>query len=213
MEDPVNDEKTAELEDRRRRIRRVKKWLRPLPRRTNVHRYPVLKWFAGTARRHSYLWSFRTRQMRSAIFVGLIIALMPLVGLQMFLVFFLALGFRANLPVIVALQWISNPLTMGPIYYADYKIGMAIMELFGVSPEPNPLLQSNYDWTHFELVDIVDLLDTFPPMMLGGCTFGIFAGFLAASSYKWLAKWSKGPYVLMEKDGKAEKETLREEGG
>ncbi len=212
MDDAVNDEKADELEDRRRRIRRVKKWMRPMPRRSNVHRYPVLKWFAGTARRHSYLWSFRTKEMRAAIFVGLIVALMPLVGLQMLIVFFLALWFRANLPVIVALQWISNPLTMGPIYYADYKIGMAIMELLGVAPEPNPIMQSDFDWAHFKLKDIVDLLDTFPSMLLGGCTLGIFVGFLTASSYKWLAKWSKGPYALMDKDEKTEKQTGRDEG-
>ena len=212
MDDAVTDEKAAELEDRRRRIRRVKKWMRPMPRRSNVHRYPVLKWFAGTARRHSYLWSFRTKEMRVAIFVGLIVSLLPLVGLQMLIVFFLALWFRANLPVIVALQWISNPLTMGPIYYADYKIGMAIMELLGIAPEPNPIMQSDFDWAHFKFGDIVDLLDTFPPMLLGGCTLGIFVGFLTASSYKWLAKWSKGPYALMDKDEKTEKQTGRDEG-
>lgn len=212
MDDAVKDEKATELEDRRRRVRRVKKLLRPMPRRSNVHRYPVLKWFTGTARKHSYLWSFRTKEMRAAIFVGLIIALMPLVGLQMFIVFFLALWFRANLPIIVALQWISNPLTMGPIYYADYKIGMAIMELLGIAPEPNPIMQSDFDWAHFKFGDIMDLLDTFPPMMLGGCTFGIFAGFLIASSYKWLAKWSKGPYPLTAKESKTEKQTGRDEG-
>ena len=121
--------KPIEIEDRHRRIRRVKKWMRRLPRRSNVHRYPVLKWFSGTARRHSYLWSFRTKEMRSAIFFGMIIALMPLVGIQMLIVFFMAVWLRSNLPLIVAIQWISNPLTMGPIYYADYRIGMAMMEL------------------------------------------------------------------------------------
>ena len=192
--------KPIEIEDRHRRIRRVKKWMRRLPRRSNVHRYPVLKWFSGTARRHSYLWSFRTREMRSAIFFGMIIALMPLVGIQMLIVFFMAVWLRSNLPLIVAIQWISNPLTMGPIYYADYKIGMAMMELFGIAPEPNPILQPDYDWSHFQWANLADLLDTFPPMMLGGLAFGIFLGFFGASSYKWLAKWSKGPYALTRND-------------
>ena len=174
MDDAVKDEKAIELEDRRRRVRRVKKLMRSMPRRSNVHRYPVLKWFARTARKHSYLWSFRTKQMRAASFVGLIVALMPLVGLQMFIVFFLALWFRANLPIIVALQWISNPLTMGPIYYADYKIGMAIMELLGIAPAPNPIMQSDFDWAQFQFGDIVALLDTFPPLIAGGCPFGTF---------------------------------------
>ncbi len=191
----MTEEESIRLEDRRRRIRRLKKWMRPLPRRSNIHRYPVLKWFSGMARRRSFLWSFRSREMVTALFLGLIVAFMPLVGIQMLIVFFIAFWFRANLPVIVALQWVSNPFTMGPIYYADYQIGMAMMELFGIAPEPNPLLQSNYDWAHFELRDIGALLDTFPPMMLGGLALGSFLGLVVAVAYKWLAKWSKEPYA------------------
>ena len=108
MDEAVKEDETIRLEDRRRRIRRLKKWMRPLPRRSNVHRYPVLKWFSGMARRRSFLWSFRSREMVTALFLGLIVAFMPLVGIQMLIVFFLALWFRANLPVIVALQWVSN---------------------------------------------------------------------------------------------------------
>jgi uncharacterized protein len=200
VDEALKEDETIRLEDRRRRIRRLKKWMRPLPRRSNVHRYPVLKWFSGMARRRSFLWSFRSREMVTALFLGLIVAFMPLVGIQMLIVFFIAFWFRANLPVIVALQWVSNPFTMGPIYYADYQIGMAMMELFGIAPEPNPLLQSDYDWAHFELRDIGALLDTFPPMMLGGLALGSFLGLVVAVAYKWLAKWSKGPYASSNKN-------------
>jgi len=200
VDEAVTEDETIKLEDRRRRIRRLKKWMRPLPRRSNIHRYPVLKWFSGTARRRVFLWSFRSREMVTALFLGLIVAFMPLVGIQMLIVFFLALWFRANLPVIVALQWVSNPFTMGPIYFADYQIGLAMMELFSIAPEPNPLLQPDYDWAHFELRDLGALLDTFPPMMLGGLALGSFIGLVVAVAYKWLAKWSKGPYASLGAD-------------
>ena len=200
MDETVTEDETMKLEDRRRRIRRLKKWMRPLPRRSNIHRYPVLKWFSGMARRRVFLWSFRSREMVTALFLGLIVAFMPLVGIQMLIVFFLALWFRANLPVIVALQWVSNPFTMGPIYFADYQIGLAMMELFSIAPEPNPLLQPDYDWAHFELRDLGALLDTFPPMMLGGLALGSFIGLVVAVAYKWLAKWSKGPYASLGAD-------------
>ena len=39
--------------------------------------------------------------------------MLPIVGLQMLVVFFLAMIVRANLPIIIALQWISNPFSMG----------------------------------------------------------------------------------------------------
>ena len=200
MDEAVTEDETIKLEDRRRRIRRLKKWMRPLPRRSNIHRYPVLKWFSGTARRRVFLWSFRSREMVTALFLGLIVAFMPLVGIQTLIVFFLALWFRANLPVIVALQWVSNPFTMGPIYFADYQIGLAMMELFSIAPEPNPLLQPDYDWAHFELRDLGALLDTFPPMMLGGLALGSFIGLVVSVAYKWLAKWSKGPYASLGAD-------------
>ena len=200
MDETVTEDETMKLEDRRRRIRRLKKWMRPLPRRSNIHRYPVLKWFSGMARRRAFLWSFRSREMVTALFLGLIVAFMPLVGIQMLIVFFLALWFRANLPVIVALQWVSNPFTMGPIYFADYQIGLAMMELFSIAPEPNPLLQPDYDWAHFELRDLGALLDTFPPMMLGGLALGSFIGLVVSVAYKWLAKWSKGPYASLGAD-------------
>ena len=200
MDEAVTEDETIKLEDRRRRIRRLKKWMRPLPRRSNVHRYPVLKWFSGMARHRAFLWSFRSREMVTALFLGLIVAFMPLVGIQMLIVFFIALWFRANLPVIVAVQWVSNPFTMGPIYYADYQIGLAMMELFSIAPEPNPLLQPDYDWAHFELRDLGALLDTFPPMMLGGLALGSFIGLVVSVAYKWLAKWSKGPYASLGAD-------------
>ena len=200
MDEAVTENETIKLEDRRRRIRRLKKWMRPLPRRSNIHRYPVLKWFSGMARRRVFLWSFRSREMVTALFLGLIVAFMPLVGIQMLIVFFIALWFRANLPVIVAVQWVSNPFTMGPIYFADYQIGLAMMELFSIAPEPNPLLQPDYDWAHFELRDLGALLDTFPPMMLGGLALGSFIGLVVSVAYKWLAKWSKGPYASLGAD-------------
>ena len=71
------------------RIRRVKKLLRPMPRRTNLHKYPVIKWFANYARKCSYIWSFKRANVISAIYLGWIIALIPMYGLQMLTAFIL----------------------------------------------------------------------------------------------------------------------------
>lgn len=185
------------VKERRRRIRLVKKWLKPLPRRSTVHRYPILKWFGASAKKRSYLWSFRSREMVIAIYLGMIVALMPLVGVQMLLVSLLAIFLvRANLPVLVGLQWISNPLTMGPIYYADYQIGMALMQMVGLEPEVNPILRADYDWAHFKWSDLTGLMDTFPPMLLGGLVLGSFAGVLVVAIYKYLAKRAKAGYAF-----------------
>ena len=86
----------AEKVARFKRIRRLKKWMRPLPRRSNVHRYPVLKWFSKIAYDRSYLWSFKGNAIVSALFWGMWIAFLPVVGLQMLIVFFVALAFVSS---------------------------------------------------------------------------------------------------------------------
>ena len=180
-------------EARFRRIRRLKKWMRPLPRRSNIHRYPVLKWFAKTAYDRSYLWSFKGNAMVQALFWGIWIAMLPIVGIQMIVVFLLALIVRANLPLIVALQWISNPFTMAPIYFADYEIGLLILKLFGVEYGRNKLLTAEFDWSSIEFADLWELVDTLPPMMVGGSVVGISLGVLAVFLYKAIAKLYKSP--------------------
>lgn len=184
-----------EKELRFRRIRRLKRWMRPLPRRSNIHNYPVLKWFAATAYKRAYLWSFKGSSIKPALFWGMIVSLSPLVGIQMLVVFFLALIVRANLPLIVALQWISNPITMGPIYFTDYKIGCVVLELIGFSIKENKLLSRNYDWGNFRWEDLFVLLDTFPPMFVGGGVIGVFFGVLSVFCYNLMAKLYKSPQV------------------
>tara|TARA_B100001248_G_C27391912_1_gene462915 strand:- start:1203 stop:1790 length:588 start_codon:yes stop_codon:yes gene_type:complete len=171
-----------------KRIRRLKKWMRPLPRRSNIHKYPILKWFSETAYKRSYLWSFRGRNIVPALFWGVWIAMLPVVGLQMLVVFFLAMVVRANLPIIIALQWISNPFSMGPIYFADYQIGMIFFRLVGIKYEKNKLLSAEFNWSDFSFSDLNNLLDTFPPMFVGGSIIGISLGVIAVFLYKAMVK-------------------------
>lgn len=176
-----------------KRIRRLKKWMRPLPRRSNIHRYPVLKWFSKIAYDRSYLWSFKGNAIISALFWGIWIAFLPVVGIQMLTVFFVALGVRANLPLIIALQWISNPFTVAPIYVADYEIGLTLLRLFAIDYPRNEILTVEYDWGEFDISRLGSLLDTFPPMLLGGSVVGISLGVLSVFLYKGLAKLYKSP--------------------
>ena len=126
-----------------------------------------------------------------ALFWGVWIAMLPIVGIQMLVVFVLALIVRANLPVIIALQWISNPLSMGPIYFADYQIGMVFFKLLGINYEANKLLSPDYDWGDFSFSDLQALLDTFPPMLVGGSIIGISLGVVSVFLYKVVSKTYK----------------------
>jgi hypothetical protein len=114
-------------DERASRIGRVRRWLRRLPRRSNIASYPVLRWFAEAARARPYLWSFRTSSVRRAIYAGAVVAFLPFYGLQLLLAFLAALLLRANLAVACALQFLTNPLSAAPSYYLTYRVGMGII--------------------------------------------------------------------------------------
>ena len=118
------------------RIRRLKKWLRPLPRRSNVHRYPFLKYFAQAARNRTYLWSIRSEQVIPALYAGALITILPLQGVQIPLSFMAALLLQANLPVLIGLQFLSNAFTLPLIYAADYYLGDVILSQFYEQKNP-----------------------------------------------------------------------------
>ncbi len=117
---------------RRGRLRRL---LRKLPQRANLHRYPVIKWFAEHARTRPYLWSFKRAQVMPALYVGSVVSLLPFYGIQLFVAFAAALLFRANLTIMVALQFITNPLTIVPIYAFTAWVGVQLMQFAGLGTE------------------------------------------------------------------------------
>lgn len=126
------------------RRRRLKKLLKHLPRRANVRRYPVIKWFAEMAHKRPYLWSFKRENILPALYVGGVVSLLPLYGVQILVALGAALLFRANLTVMVALQFITNPFTIVPIYGFTTWIGILLMEAFAIGGHlPKPIYFAN----------------------------------------------------------------------
>lgn len=176
---------------RRERIARVKRILRWMPRRANVHRYPVLKWFAVAARKRSYLWSFRIKNVVPAIYAGCILSILPLYGVQLFLAVILAFALRANLPLLATLQFITNPVTALPVYFASFRIGRIVLNMFGIStPQLNiqemQVLVEAVKAGEFG-INIQYLLTIFGMTMLGGLILGIFLATIASTLYQLAA--------------------------
>lgn len=94
-------------------------------------RYPIIKWFAEAARKRPYLWSFKRPHVLASLYAGSVLAMMPVYGLQVALGLVLAIVVRGNLTVMVALQMITNPLTMGPIYYGTHSLGRWLIDAVG----------------------------------------------------------------------------------
>ena len=66
--------------------------------------------------------------------IGLFVGFTPTVGVQMAIVIFIATipRVRFNVPIACAMVWISNPLTMIPLYYGMYWLGVLIMGRSGM---------------------------------------------------------------------------------
>lgn len=105
-----------------------KKFIRRLlPDPHTVKNHRALKIF-GHGLHHPNLWALNRRSASGAFAVGLFIAFVPLPS-QMLMAAGLAIVFRVNLPLSVALVWLTNPLTMPFFLYICYKIGTWLLQI------------------------------------------------------------------------------------
>lgn len=102
------------------------------------------------------LWHLTRRSTALAVGIGLFLAFVP-VPFQMLLAAAAALIVRVNLPVTVACVWLTNPLTMAPIYYGCYRLGAWVL---GMPPQPFHL-ELTWEWLSHSLHD------TWQPLLLG----------------------------------------------
>jgi len=85
------------------------------------------------------LWRKNRRTITRACAIGLFFAFIP-TPFQMVFAAIAAVFFNAYLPLSVGLVWITNPLTMPPIFYLAYRLGEVIIgsnvhSLSPLSPE------------------------------------------------------------------------------
>jgi uncharacterized protein (DUF2062 family) len=83
--------------------------------------------FLGEKLHRPNLWHLNRRSVSRAFGVGLWAMWTPPLPWQQIIAAALAIYFDANLPIAVALVWITNPLTWGPLYYAAYWVGTLVM--------------------------------------------------------------------------------------
>ena len=68
------------------------------------------------------LWHLGRSSVAWAVSIGLFMAWVP-VPFQMILAAGAAILARCNLPVAVAMVWVSNPVTVAPLFFAAHKLG------------------------------------------------------------------------------------------
>ena len=83
--------------------------------------------FLGDKLHAPNLWHLNRRSVSRAFAVGLWAMYTPPLPWQQVIAAIGAIYFNANLPIAVALVWITNPLTWIPLYYIAYQVGALAM--------------------------------------------------------------------------------------
>lgn len=145
--------------------------------------------FLGEKLHDPNLWHLNRRSISMAFAVGLFCAWIP-TPTQMAIAAAAAIYFRSNLPVSVALVWVTNPLTMPPLFYFAYQVGLWILN--------QPAMEGDFSLTSV----LSGLGDVWQPFLLGCLIMGILCssvGYLAMNNFwayhvrkKWAHRREKG---------------------
>lgn len=117
------------------------------------------------------LWGIRRRTVVPAFALGLFVSYMPVPG-HVLIGALAALALRINIPVAALTTFVSNPLTIGPMYFLAYRIGRELLRL-----PPRPFtVELSFQWLTESFVNI------WQPLTLGCLLLGALlalAGYVA----------------------------------
>ena len=142
----------------------IKRYL-PDPHKVRNHKHLQL---FGQLLHDPNLWHLNRRSVAGAFSVGLFFAFVP-VPFQMVLSALGAIILRVNLPLAVGLVWLTNPVTMPPIFYFAYKLGTWIL---GTALHKGITFEVSMQWLMGELTMI------WQPFLLGCFVLGILSAAL-----------------------------------
>ncbi len=134
---------------------------RYLPHHDKIRGHRHLSWL-GNHLHDPNLWHLNRRSVSGAFATGLFCAFLP-IPFQMVVAALIAIVARVNLPLSVVLVWITNPLTMGPVFFFAYKVGTWIL---GTPIHPGAAETRGVEWVMNELAVI------WKPLLLGSLTCG-----------------------------------------
>ena len=151
---------------------------RYLPDPHYVRQHNTLRRVFGDLLHDANLWHLNRRSAAGAAAVGLFCAFIPLPG-QMVAAAALAILCRVNLPLSVALVWVTNPVTIPPVFYATYRIGAWILG----SNQPPPAFELSVQWLLQEFDHI------WQPLLLGSFIAGTVSAALGYALMRLIWRW------------------------
>jgi len=117
------------------------------------------------------------KMISRGVLIGLFIAFIPM-PMQMAAVLLFMPFIRFNVPIALAMCWLSNPITMPPMYYMEYLTGSFFL---GIEPEP---VEMTLEWFKNNLDDI------FIPLYFGTALYSVFGSITAYFLVNFLWKLS-----------------------
>ena len=86
---------------------------------------------------------------------------------------------HANLPISVVLVWLTNPITMPPMFYGAYKLGAWVMN----TPEQDFQFELSLEWLTSGMAAI------WQPFLLGCAILGVICSVLGYFGIKLAWRW------------------------
>jgi len=125
------------------------------------------------------LWHLNRRSVAGAFAVGLFFTWMP-VPFQMLLAAGAAIWLRTNLPLSVVTVWISNPVTIPPMFYFAYLTGTWIVG----EPVTDFSFELTFNWLLNELAAI------WKPFLVGCFTLAASSSLIAYLTIQGIWRYS-----------------------
>ena len=110
--------------------------------------------------------STNRKMVSKGVFIGIFIAFIPM-PMQMAAVLAMMPFFKFNVPIGLAMCWLSNPFTMPPMYYMEYLTGSFFL---GIQPEP---VDMTLEWFSHNIDNI------FIPLYAGTLFYSVFGSILS----------------------------------
>ena len=139
------------------------------------------------------LWSIRRRTVVPAFAIGILIAFLPFPGHPLFAAL-VALALRVNIPVAALTTFLSNPLTMGPMYFFAHRVGLTIL---GLPPQPLNF-ELSWEWLRAGFVA------NWQPLMLGCLLLGTVAAAVGYLVLDILWRLSIADYLALRRKRKSQ---------
>jgi uncharacterized protein (DUF2062 family) len=158
-----------------------------LPSREQLRQIKSLK-FLGEVIFEPNLWHFNRYSVSVGAFVGVFCCLLPM-PFQMIPCVLLCVFLHCNIPLSIALVWISNPITMPPIFYFTYRLGTLMLD----RPNTVTSIELSVEWLSQQLAAV------WQPLILGSLVCGLSLGSLAFVIVRLYWRWKISRYWFKRK--------------